>query len=68
MDGEKVASGDRHADNVAPCIFGGFTLVRSINPLDIVALDFPPMFVTIIHPQIEIKTSKPEKCCQRWFC
>jgi homoserine kinase len=56
MDGEKVASGDRHADNVAPCIFGGFTLVRSINPLDIVALDFPPIFVTIIHPQIEIKT------------
>jgi homoserine kinase len=61
MDGEKVASGDRHADNVAPCIFGGFTLVRSINPLDIVALDFPPMFVTIIHPQIEIKTSEARK-------
>lgn len=52
MDGEKVASGDRHADNVAPCVFGGFTLVRSINPLDIIALDFPPMFATIIHPQI----------------
>jgi homoserine kinase len=61
MDGEKVASGDRHADNVAPCVFGGFTLVRSINPLDIVALDFPPMFVTIIHPQIEIKTSEARK-------
>ena len=58
MDGEKVASGDRHADNVAPCIFGGFTLVRSVNPLDVIALDFPPMFVTIIHPQIEIKTSE----------
>ncbi len=61
MDGEKIASGDRHADNVAPCIFGGFTLVRSVNPLDVIALDFPPMFVTIIHPQIEIKTSEARK-------
>lgn len=58
MEGEMLASGTRHADNVAPCIFGGFTLVRSIDPLDIVEIDFPPMFVTIIHPQIEIKTAE----------
>jgi homoserine kinase len=57
MSGEFVASESRHADNVAPCLFGGFTLVRSANPLDIVALDFPPLFATVIHPQIEIKTS-----------
>jgi homoserine kinase len=57
MSGEFVASESRHADNVAPCLFGGFVLVRSTNPLDIVALDFPPLFVTVIHPQIEIKTS-----------
>ncbi|HEX8289375.1 MAG TPA: homoserine kinase [Pyrinomonadaceae bacterium] len=58
MDGEKIASGERHADNVAPCIYGGFTLVRSLNPLDVVTLEFPPLFVTVIHPQIEIKTSE----------
>ena len=58
VEGEMLASGARHADNVAPCIFGGFTLVRSIDPLDIVEIDFPPMFATIIHPQIEIKTSE----------
>lgn len=57
MDGEKIASGTRHADNVAPCIYGGFTLVRSNNPLDIISLDFPPLFVTVVHPQIEVKTS-----------
>lgn len=57
MDGEKVASGARHADNVAPCVYGGFTLVRSNNPLDIIALDHPKLFVTIVHPQIEVKTS-----------
>ena len=57
MEGEKLASGAGHADNVAPCIFGGFTLVRSTDPLDIVSLDFPPLFATVIHPQIEIKTA-----------
>ncbi len=57
MDGERVASGARHADNVAPAIFGGFTLVRSNNPLDVIPLKFPTLFVTVVHPQIEIKTS-----------
>lgn len=56
MEGEKLASGTRHADNVAPCIFGGITMVRSIDPLDIVPLNFPTLFATVIHPQIEIKT------------
>ncbi len=58
MEGEKLASGEKHADNVAPCIFGGFTLVRSLDPLDIISLDAPPLFATVIHPQIEIKTSE----------
>lgn len=58
MAGEMLASGSRHADNLAPCIYGGFTLVRSTEPLDIVELDFPPLFATVIHPQIEIKTSE----------
>lgn len=58
MAGEMLASGSRHADNLAPCIFGGFTLVRSTEPLDIVQLSFPPLYVTVIHPQIEIKTSE----------
>ena len=57
MSGEFVASRSRHADNVAPCLFGGFVLVRSANPLDIVSLEFPALFATVIHPQIEIKTS-----------
>lgn len=56
--GEMAASGSRHADNLAPCIFGGFTLVRSSDPLDIVSLDLPDLYATIIHPQIEIKTSE----------
>lgn len=57
MNGEKVASGVKHADNIAPCIYGGVTLIRSIFPLDIVSLTAPPLFVTIVHPQIEVRTS-----------
>lgn len=57
MNGEKVASGVKHADNIAPCIYGGVTLIRSIFPLDIIPLQAPPLFVTIVHPQIEVRTS-----------
>jgi homoserine kinase len=57
MFGEKVASGVKHADNVAPGIFGGITLIRCIFPLDIVAITPPPLFVSVVHPQIEVKTS-----------
>lgn len=55
--GEKVASGVKHADNIAPCIYGGITLIRSIFPLDIIPIPAPELFVTVVHPQIEVKTS-----------
>ncbi len=58
MEGEKLASGNAHADNVAPALLGGFTLVRSYNPLDVVKLNTPKeLMLTVIHPQIEVKTS-----------
>lgn len=57
MSGEKLASGVKHADNISPCIYGGITLIRSIFPLDIVPLNAPPLYVTVVHPQIEVKTS-----------
>ncbi|HEY5371402.1 MAG TPA: homoserine kinase [Hanamia sp.] len=57
MNGEKLAGGVKHADNVSPCIFGGVTLIRSIFPLDIIPLNSPDLFVTIVHPQIEVRTS-----------
>lgn len=57
MAGEKLASGVKHADNIAPCIFGGVTLIRSIFPLDIIQVPSPALFVTAVHPQIEVKTS-----------
>ena len=57
MFGEKVASGVKHADNIAPCIYGGVTLIRSIFPLDIIPIPAPSLFVSVLHPQIEVRTS-----------
>ncbi|AWG23172.1 homoserine kinase [Flavobacterium faecale] len=58
MQGEKLASGNAHADNVAPALLGGFTLVRSSTPLDIIKIESPSLlYATVIHPQIELKTS-----------
>jgi homoserine kinase len=57
MAGEKVASGVKHADNVAPCVYGGITLIRSIAPLDIIPLAAPDLYVSVVHPQIEVKTA-----------
>ncbi|MGN6495510.1 MAG: homoserine kinase [Agriterribacter sp.] len=56
MFGEKLASGVKHADNIAPCIYGGVTLIRSIHPLDIISISSPPLYVTLVHPQIEVRT------------
>jgi homoserine kinase len=58
MEGERLATGVAHADNVAPALLGGFALVRSYEPLDILPIPTPKeLFVTVIHPQIEVKTS-----------
>lgn len=58
MAGESFASGSAHADNIAPALLGGFTLVRSVEPMDIVQLPSPSnLYAAVIHPQIEIKTS-----------
>ncbi len=62
MEGERLASGVAHADNVAPALFGGFTLVRSYEPLDIIPINSPSeLYATVIHPQIEVKTSDSRK-------
>ncbi|MFH4966449.1 homoserine kinase [Gaetbulibacter sp. M235] len=59
MKGEAIASKCEHADNLAPAIFGGFTLVKSISPLDVLEIPTPDdLYATIIHPQIEVKTSE----------
>lgn len=58
MEGERLVSGGNHADNVAPVLLGGITLIRSSNPLDIANIHVPnDLWISVIHPTIEIKTS-----------
>ncbi|SHL90175.1 homoserine kinase [Chryseobacterium polytrichastri] len=57
MFGEELASGVRHADNIAPCLLGGITLAKSTDPIDIIPLNCPNLFVAAVHPQVEVKTS-----------
>src|SRR6056297_1150 len=57
LQGELAASGSLHADNVSASLFGGFTLVRSQNPLDIVKLHVPDgLIAAVFHPNISIST------------
>lgn len=57
MFGEEVACGTPIADNVSAAVYGGFVLVRSYEPLDIIKLPVPSKLrVVAIHPQIEVKT------------
>lgn len=68
MKGEALASGSEHADNLAPGIFGGFTLVKSTSPLEVLQLPTPKdIYATIIHPQIEIKTSDARAILPKTF-
>lgn len=57
MEGERLASGNAHADNVAPALLGGFSLVKSYEPLEVLQLPTPPeLRMVILHPLIEVKT------------
>lgn len=57
LNGEMMASGARHADNVAPAMLGGVVLIRENTPLDIISI-IPPedLYCAVVHPDIIVKT------------
>ena len=62
MEGEQCCSGSYHADNVAPALLGGFTLIRSYDPLDIKHIPYPSdLYCALVHPDLEFKTSEGRK-------
>jgi homoserine kinase len=65
MEGERVACGAAHADNVAPALLGGFVLIRSYTPLEIIQLPSPSLSVAIVTPAIELKTSDARRVLPR---
>jgi homoserine kinase len=62
MEAERIACGAAHADNVAPAIMGGFVLIRSYEPLDLIKIPSPEnLFCTVITPDIELRTEDARK-------
>ena len=68
MEGEKMASGAAHADNVAPSILGGIILIRRYDPLDIVSLPVPKnLHITVVHPDLVISTKEARSILPETF-
>lgn len=58
MEGERAACGAAHADNVAPAVMGGFVLIRSYVPLDLVSLPVPrTLHCALVHPDLNLPTA-----------
>jgi homoserine kinase len=66
MQAEEVACGSAHADNVAPALLGGFVLIRSYEPLDIVKLPVPAgLSAAVVHPHTEIRTADARRILRK---
>jgi homoserine kinase len=62
MEAERIACGSAHADNVAAALLGGFVLIRSYEPLDIIEIPIQvDLYCTILHPKIEVRTEVARK-------
>lgn len=62
MEGECAASGTPHADNVAPSVMGGFVLVRSYDPFEIVQLPVPDgLRIAVVHPHCQVSTAEARR-------
>lgn len=60
--GEKVATGDAHADNAAPCLYGGMILAHSVEPPHFISIPFPDdVLCVLVHPHMRIETKKARK-------
>ena len=63
---EQVAAGAGHADNAAPALLGGFVLIRSVAPLDLVRLPVPEgLAVALLSPDVEIPTEAARRILRK---
>ncbi len=62
VEGERIASKATHVDNLAPCLWGGFVLIRGYDPIDVVHLPVPPdLWCTVLCPCLEIRTDEARR-------
>ncbi|NJE07482.1 homoserine kinase [Thermococcus sp. M39] len=65
LEGERIASGSAHGDNVVPSLFGGFTILKSLSPLEVFKLDVNFKLV-IVLPEVEVSTKKARAILPRY--
>ena len=59
---EDITSGGFHADNVSPCILGGFTVIRSYEPFDVIRIEPPKdLGIVVALPDVMVATSDARK-------
>lgn len=59
LSAEDAACGSAIADNVAASLFGGFILVRSYEPLEVIQLPIPEkLYATVIFPHLTVLTKE----------
>ncbi|MEZ4910796.1 MAG: homoserine kinase [Saprospiraceae bacterium] len=59
VDGEQLASGARHADNVAPSLLGGMVLIRDNDTIDVKKLYIPHgLCAVVLYPHVEVLTKE----------
>ena len=56
LEGEKVSVVNAHADNIAPCLLGGLTLIKDTNSLEVIKIPISNFYIVAVHPDIKINT------------
>jgi homoserine kinase len=66
MEGEAVASGSRHADNISPSLFGGLVLTVGIDHPRVKQIPVPEViYAVIVHPHLQVSTKQARAILSR---
>lgn len=63
--GEEATSGHKHADNAAPCLYGGFTLIHQMDTIEVISLPIPELICVIVHFHLQIATRQARKILKK---
>jgi len=65
LEGERVASGSPHGDNVVPALFGGFVVLKSLFPLEVFKIDAKLKLVVVL-PEVEVSTKRAREVLPKY--
>ncbi|MDK2853157.1 homoserine kinase [Thermococcus sp. PK] len=65
LEGEKVASGTPHGDNVVPALFGGFVILKSLFPLEVFKID-AKLELVVVLPEVEVSTKRAREVLPKY--